>query len=118
MVIRNSRWLPGCGQAVQPILLGASNDGQHDFGYPCFMPRVITIEGLVIDDQHHPQDYAGPYLFTDPDGPAAPTAARPFPYHLTEQVTLRGVTTTSGRKLLISPDAAFAARVRVVATAP
>lgn len=115
VVIRHSRWIPGCGAAIQPHLLAASNDGQHDFGYPCFMPREILIDGLVIDDRNHPKNYAGPYLFTDPDGREPAAAARPFPYRLTEQVTLRNVTTTSGRKVLTSPDAAFNARVRVVA---
>jgi len=114
VVIRNSRWIPGCGAAVQPTLLSASNDGQHDFGYPCFMPREVRIDGLVIDDRNHPKDYQGPYLFADPDGREAATAARPFPYRLTEQVTIRNLTTASGRKPRTSPDSAFAARVRVV----
>ena len=114
VIIRDSRWTPGCGAAVQPHLLNATNDGQHDFGYPCFMPREITIDGLVIDDRHHPKDYQGPYLFSDPNGPAAATAERPFPYQLTERVTIRNVTTASGRKLRTSPDAEFARQVRVI----
>ena len=113
VVIRNSRWVPGCGAAVQPYLLNATNDGRHDFGYPCFMPREITIDGLIIDDSHHPKDYQGPYLFSDPDGGAAAAAERPFPYWLTERVTIRNLTTASGRKLRTSPDAEFARRVRV-----
>jgi hypothetical protein len=114
VVIRNSRWIPACGAAVQPYLLSTSNDGQHNFGYPCFMPREITIDGLVIEDRNHPKDYAGPYLFSDPDGPEPATAARAFPYRLTEQVTIRNLTTTSGRKPRISPDPGFTAQVRVV----
>lgn len=114
VLIRNCRWLPGCGAPIQPYLLSASNQGQHDFGYPCFMPREITIDGLVIDDRQHPQDYQGPYLFNDPDGPEGAKSARPFAYQLTEQVTIRRVTTTSGLKVRISPDAAFAARVKVI----
>ena len=115
VLIRNCRWLPSCGASVQPTLLSASNDGQHDFGYPCFMPREITIDGLVIDDRSHPQDYQGPFLFSDPDGAKADSTARPFPYRLTERVTITNLTTTSGRKLRISPDAAFATRVNVTA---
>lgn len=114
VVIRNSRWIPACGAAIQPYLLSASNDGQHDFGYPCFMPREITIDGLVIDDSHGPKDYQGAYLFTDPDGREADAAARPFPYRLTENVTIRNLTTVSGKKPRISPDSGFNARVRVV----
>ena len=98
---------------MQPYLLNATNDGQHDFGYPCYMPREITIDGLVIDDSHHAKDYQGPYLFADPDGGAAAATERPFPYRLTEGVTIRNVTTASGRKLRTSPDAEFARRVRV-----
>jgi hypothetical protein len=114
VVIRNSRWIPGCGAAIQPYLINASNDGQHDFGYPCFMPSKVLIDGLVIDDSHHPKDYHGPYLFTDPDGRTAAAAARPFPYRLTEEVTIRNLTTTSGRKPRISPDPEFTTRVRVI----
>ncbi len=114
VIIRNSRWIPGCGAPIQPHLLSASNNGQHDFGYPCFMPKEITIDGLVIDDSQHPKDYQGPYLFNDPDGKEPASAARPFPYQLTEQVTIRRLTTTSGLKIRTSPDAAFAARVKVI----
>jgi hypothetical protein len=110
IAIRNSRWIPGCGTAVQPYLLNASNDGQHDFGYPCYMPREITIDGLVVDDRNHPKDYQGLYLFADPDG-SANVASRPFPYHLTEQITIRNLTTTSGSKPRTSPDPKFTPRV-------
>lgn len=113
VIIRHSRWIPACGKPVQPYLLRGSNDGQHDFGYPCFMPREITIDGLVIDDSHAPKDYKGVYLFSDLDGKEPATATRPFPYHLTEQVTIHDLTTASGLKPRISPDAAFSAHVKV-----
>jgi hypothetical protein len=99
---------------VQPHLLAASNDGQHDFGYPCFMPREITIDGLFIDDRNVPKNYQGPFLFTDPDGAGTGAVSRPFPCRLTERVTLRNVTTSSGKMIRTSPDAGFNARVRVV----
>jgi hypothetical protein len=114
VVIRNSRWIPACGATVQPHLLAASNDGQHDFGYPCFMPREITIDGLFIDDRNVPKNYQGVFLFTDPDGAGAGGASRPFPYAPTEQVTIRNLTTASGKTIRTSPDAGFNARVRVV----
>jgi hypothetical protein len=113
IVIRHCRWLPACGAPAQPCLLNASNDGQHDFGYPCFMPREILVDGLVIEDRAHPQDYAGPFLFTDPDS-GVKAAARPFPYRPTEQVTLRNITLASGLKFRTSRNAAFNACVRVI----
>jgi hypothetical protein len=114
VVIRNSRWIPACGATVQPHLLAASNDGQHDFGYPCFMPREITIDGLFIDDRNVPKNYQGVFLFTDPDGASAGGVSRPFPYALTERVTIRNLTTASGKRIRTSADAEFNARVRVV----
>lgn len=114
VVIRDCRWVPGCGRPIQPYLLNANNDGQHDFGYPCYMPREITIDGLAIDDRHAPEGYQGPFLFSDPDGTKPESSPRPFPYRLTEKVTLRGVSIASGLPLRISPDAAFAARVKLL----
>ncbi len=114
LVIRNCRWLPGCGKPMQPYLIHAANDGMHDYGYPCSMPRQVFIDGLVIDDRNHPKEYQGPYLFADPDDRSKAVAARPFPYAKTEQVELRNLTTTSGIKPRISPNAAFNASVRLV----
>lgn len=116
LVIRNSRWIPACGAAIQPYLLNANNDGQHDFGYVCHMPREIIIDGLLIDDKQHPKAYDGPYLFTDPDGSMPAAQAKPFPYRLTEKVTIKGLRTSSGRKIQISTDANFAKAVRVIET--
>ncbi|MBI5830923.1 MAG: hypothetical protein HZB16_01255 [Armatimonadetes bacterium] len=113
VIIRRSRWIPGCGAKVQPYLLSAGNDGTHDFGYPCYMPRQITIDGLTIEDKNVPDGYQGAYLFSDPDGGNSP-GERPFPYRLTEKVTLRGVSTASGLKPRVCPDARFAERVTVV----
>jgi hypothetical protein len=78
------------------------------------MPKEITIDGLVIDDSQHPKDYQGPYLFNDPDGKEPATAERPLAYQLTERVMIRRLTTTSGMKIRISPDAGFAARVKMI----
>ncbi|MBE2213217.1 MAG: hypothetical protein IAE82_05040 [Opitutaceae bacterium] len=114
VVIRDSTWLPACGEKLQPHLISVSNDGRHDFGYPCFMPQTVVIDGLAIDDSNHPDDYAGPFLFTDPDSTVPATAARPFPYRMTEHVTISRLTTTSGLKVRTSPDAELTARVHVV----
>ena len=111
LVIRNSRWVPACGETTWPHLIGVRNDGMHDFGYPCSMPREIIIDGLVVEDSNTPEDYDGLYLFTDPDsmytgdGPVAPTPERPFPYEKCQKVTIRELTTASGKKFHISPNA-------------
>jgi len=71
------------------------NDGKHDFGYPCYMPSEIRIDGLVIDDSNHPEKYEGVTLFDDPIG--GTRADRPFAYsNLTEKVYVRGLKIASG----------------------
>ncbi len=78
------------------------------------MPREVNIDGLTIDDRQHPKDYEAPYLCTNPDGGTSSTATRPFPCRLTERVTLRDLTTTSGQKPSLSPDPAFAVSMRLI----
>ncbi len=114
VVIRNSRWVPNCGAEIRGPLFDMVNDGQHDFGYPCFMPREITIDGLVIEDRKVPAGYKGPFLFTDPDGKKADVKDRPFPYRQTERVTIRNLSTSSGLNFRISLNSEFNARVRVI----
>ena len=65
-------------EVCTPQMFGVRNDGTHDFGYPCFMPREITIDGLYIDDSKHPKGYEGLYLFSNPGGRAPEDS--PFPY--------------------------------------
>ncbi len=109
IIIRNSRWVPACGDACQPYMIDACNDGMHDFGYPCCMPRELIIDGLLVDDKNHPEDYQGLYLFADTDGlqetrkDLAPMAQRPFPFEPCRKVTIRGLTTASGKKPQLSP---------------
>ena len=50
LVIRNSKWVPAAGHTHWPRMINTSNDGMHDFGYPCSMPRTVTIDGLFVDD--------------------------------------------------------------------
>ena len=67
------------------------------------MPREITIDGLYVDDSNHPGDYQGMYLFCDP-GSNDP-ANSPFPYAQCQKVKILGLTTASGKKPRISPNA-------------
>jgi hypothetical protein len=99
VVIRDSRWIPGNGARMWPRLIGGGNDGMHDFGYPCYMPREITIDGLFVDDSNHPDDYTGFYFFSHPQPPKKGLPeTRPFPYHTTEKITVRNLKTASGKR--------------------
>jgi hypothetical protein len=111
VVIRNCTWIPACGDTAWPYMFGVRNDGMHDFGYPCSMPRDITIDGLYVDDANHPEDYEGMAFFTDPDSPYADGEAitlpadRPFPYEHSQKVRVRGLVIASGKRPQISPNA-------------
>lgn len=122
LTIRNCRWTPSCGEETWPHVIGVTNDGTHDFGYPCTMPHTITIDGLFIDDSRHPEGYSGPYLFTDPDDtrmepdlPELPTE-RPFPYARSRKVTLRGLSTASGKPVQISPNPTLQHEIELIET--
>lgn len=112
ILIRNSRWIPSAGASVRPVMFGMQNDGTHDFGYPCFMPRVIRINGLIVDDSTHPKDYTGLTFFSDPLGAARDE--RPFPYALTEKLMIRGLKTASGLPPSVCPNPEVARAIHVV----
>lgn len=110
LVIRNSRWTPACGRACMPHMIHTSNDGMHDFGYPCSLPNKITIDKLFVDDSNHPDKYEGMFLIKDPDDAhfgieqPVPTDERPFPYDVRTEIEIRELTTASGKKPRVSPS--------------
>jgi len=121
VVIRNTRWVPACGAPVVPHMIGASNDGTHDFGYPCSMPHEVTIDGLTVDDANHPDGYDGMYFFNDPDGTRFGVETdqplpgeRPFPYAPCRKVVVRGLKTASGKAPRLSPNEKMAAHTQVI----
>jgi hypothetical protein len=112
VIVRNSRWLPPAGRGGL-ILFNGSNDGTHDFGYACFMPQVIRIDGLSVDDVAPNGEPRTLSYFNNLLG--APRADRPFPYRLTERIEVKGLKTASGQTPRVSDSAELAAAVTVVA---
>jgi len=91
------------------------NNGMHDFGYTCFMPQEIRIDGLFVDDSNHPKGYQGMYFFSDPDGGKHIKAAdRAFPYVWCKRLQVRGLSTASGKKPRLSSNAQIEKRVVLV----
>jgi hypothetical protein len=106
VLIRNSRWLPPGGSTL--TMFDIWNDGTHDFGYPCSMPSVITIDGLTVDDAKS-KSLA---FFGHPLGKSGDE--KPFPYRLTERVEIKKLKTASDREPAVSPDAKLAELVKVI----
>lgn len=96
VLIRNSRWAP-LGSVSS--LFDMHNDGSHDFGYPCHMPKVIRIENLTVE---FPAGSKGINFFGDPLGKAR--TERPFPYRLTETIEVKGLKDNSGIEPKISDN--------------
>lgn len=104
-IVKNCRLVPRGGKPVQSYLINGGYSGQHDFGYVCYMPRRILIDGLVIDDAAHPKNYNGPYVFADFNAKyRSADYKESFPYQITEEVVLKNVTTTSGKPIALSPN--------------
>lgn len=107
VLIRNSRWLPPANGATL-TMFDMSNGGTHDFGYPCTMPSVITIDGLYVDDSKS----KGISFFGNPLG--ASTENRPFPYRLTQKIEIKNLKTASGLEPKVSSNPDLAEAVNVV----
>ena len=104
-LIRNCVFVPAGGKTTNASIIGGSYSGLHDFGYTCYMPELIKIENLRIDDSGLPADYEGPAIFADFNPEMTNDSyIEKFPYIITREVILRNVTTTSGKKLRISDN--------------
>jgi len=114
-IIRNCVFIPRRETLSESVLIGGSNTGQHDFGYPCSMPERILIEGLRVEDDNPPADYAGVAVFADVrrDRPAD-AEGDPFPYLLPKELTLRKIATTSSTPLRISSHPALFQDTKVI----
>jgi len=96
------------------VLIGGRHSGQHNFGYTCYMPRKITIDGLVIHDINPTNNYQGPKIFAN-FNPAFTSEefVERYPYVITEEVEIRNLTIKSGKPLIISDNPFMFRNVRV-----
>ena len=114
-IVRNCTFAPQGGGASFGTLIKGVNTDSHDFGYPCHMPRKIVFDGLRIDDSRHPKTYGGPWIFAMfNDKNTKPGYKGKYPYHITEEVVLRNVTTASGKELAVSPNPFMFRDVKIV----
>ena len=114
LIIRNCEYVPRNGRRSDAVLLNGSYSGQHDFGYTCYMPRKITIDGLVIDDSNAPDDYPGPKIFAPFNNAYTNDAfVEKYPYVITEEVILSNLKTKSGKPLIVSNNAYMFRNVKI-----
>jgi len=114
IIIRNCEYLPRNGAPSDAILINGSNSGQHNFGYTCYMPRKITIDGLVINDSNPGQNYQGPKIFASFNNAYTSEAyTEQYPYVITEEVEIKKLTVASGKPLLTSSNRFMFRNVKV-----
>jgi hypothetical protein len=103
VIIRNCEYIPRNGARSDAVLINGSHSGRHDFGYACYMPHKITIDGLFIHDGNPVDNYQGPKLFavfrSDRTGE---DDREMYPYVITREVEIRNLRTQSGKKYLVS----------------
>lgn len=107
MIIRNCTWHPlGDRRAV----FAGHNDGTHDFGYICYLPQNVDIDGLIIVEENTSD--APLYIFNDYGGdPAIPAEKRKFMPIPPESVKVKNIVTVRPIQLCgradLMPDTKF-----------
>ena len=105
VIIRQCEYRPRNGAQSDAVLIGGSYSSQHDFGYPCYMPRKITIDGLVINDGNPGNGYQGPKIFANFNRAYADDSYQEkFPYTVTEEMVIGNLIVVSGKPLIVSTN--------------
>ena len=107
VVIKDCTWIPNCGKGtgVQTCLIGGSYSGNHYFGYECYMPQNITIDGLKIVEKKISATYKGIYLLGNiTSANNSDSFTYKFPYHVTKTITIKNFESESGKKWMLSPN--------------
>lgn len=102
--IRNCDWYITRSDGKQfsssmACIIGGNHICNFDFGYDCYMPKKIFIDGFTIhDDGKNAAAYTGPYLlndFLDSSVEVFNSLKAQHPYHLTEDIYIRKFNSSS-----------------------
>ncbi len=105
LIIRNCEFIPAGNNLSSVSVITGRNDGQHNFGYVCYMPERITIENLLIRDSKTTSGYKGPAIFADFNPKKKDESyVEKFPYITTKEVILKNISIESGKSLRISDN--------------
>lgn len=103
VIIRNCKLYTG-QQLSTNYLIVVNNAQDHDFGYTCYMPRNVIIDGVYADT------YVNTYVFHLKG--VSVGAEAPYPYIPTESVTATDFSSLGEQELLVSPKNAFLSNVK------
>jgi len=122
VVIRNCVFRPynGAARSGYVSLINGSYTGFHDFGYTCYMPKTVTIEGLKIEDGKSGASFGGINLFANmtsawtSEAYEAKIAAEGYPYQLTEKVIISGYESEQNKPWRVSSNMYMFRNVEIV----
>jgi hypothetical protein len=83
-------------------LIQLSNPESHDFGYTCYAPHTVEIDGVRVYSS------AQVYILADPNKEHTSADYSPkFPYIPSKQVTVKNIKTNNNKAPLLSPNTVF-----------
>lgn len=113
VTIRNCVLAPP-GKKGNINIFNGHNEGNHDFGYTCYMPENILIDGLKIKDKRYGEK-SRIYLFSDYNRKfKQKNYQEKYPIVRTKKVTLRNVETESGNPIHLSENKFMFESVKVI----
>jgi len=96
--IENVEWYP---ESRAPSIIRVENNGIHDYGYTCYMPHNVYIDGLrIVDTENKDPEYNGPRILSYYS--LARKHGTISPYILCERVVAKNVYTDSGKPVYLS----------------
>ncbi len=88
ITVKNCVWKTNC---VNLSLIGASNLGDHDFGYVCRMGRNLTVDGLTVTDSDTSHGDSKKLSILNEYDKGSDENNKNYPYVPTESLTLKNV---------------------------
>lgn len=105
--VKNCTWLPAFEPNRIPKFLGGFFHGGHNFGYECYMPQHIEIDGLTVEDgmAADREDYHGVAIFANitPDNKNEDFRYT-YPYHITKTLSVKNFRAASGKTWRLSDN--------------
>ena len=112
LLVKDCVWHLREGTSQAASILAASQREDHDFGYPCTMPRHIVFENILVDDSKTAEDFKGVFLFSDYNPLVKDQEIEAtHPYQLPSSLSVRNVRTVSGREVRLCSNPVLAARL-------
>ena len=98
VIIKNCRISPST-MTQDVYLITGVNDGTHNFGYDCYMPIHVEIDGLRIDTR------GKTYVMADLNPSCHSEDYTPeYNYFVTERITVKDFISNSDEDILLSPN--------------